>query len=80
MSNLHKSEEGWRRFRLRTGNGAVARRARMDHRVYRKAGPITSTVLAAAEKFVPDEDSFAEAANESRQSRLRGRRRVALIG
>jgi hypothetical protein len=30
---VHKSDAGWARFRERTGNGARARRARMDHRV-----------------------------------------------
>lgn len=33
QTNLHKSDEGWRRFRERTQSGAFARRARMDHRV-----------------------------------------------
>lgn len=31
-SNLHKSPEGWRRFRERTGSGARARGTFMEHR------------------------------------------------
>lgn len=31
-SNLHKSDEGWERFRDRTGSGARARGTLMEHR------------------------------------------------
>ena len=30
VMNLHKSEEGWRRFQQRTDKGKTARRAMMD--------------------------------------------------
>lgn len=33
QSNVYKTDEGWRRFRERTQNGAFKRSAFMDHRV-----------------------------------------------
>lgn len=71
MSNLHKSEEGWRRFRVRTGNGHMARRAFMDARP-------TSRLAAAKPRLheKSERDLAREERNESR--RFAGRRRVVI--
>lgn len=63
QGNLHKSDEGWARFRARTGNGEMARRAEMRHSAQKPSQP--SKKLSAA----------GVAANESLQPRLRNRRR-----
>jgi len=68
---LHKSEEGWRRFRVRTGNGHMARRAYMDARP-------TGRLAAAKPKLVePSERDFAR--EERNESRLMSNRRRVVI-
>lgn len=60
-SNVYKSEEGWRRFRERTENGARKRSAFMDHRV--------QSTLPKWDGVIPP----AEGDDEPRRSRKRRR-------
>ena len=69
--NLYKTEEGWRRFRARTGNGLVSRRAFMDHRP-------TARLATAAAKPRKHEREQADEALAVFQPTLRGRRRVVI--
>lgn len=62
MSNLHKSEEGWRRFQERTGGGVRARRADMR----------TTASKPRSKQIDPPE------LPPSRQEKLRTRKRVVI--
>lgn len=65
QTNLHKSEEGWQRFRERTNSGERAHRAKMRFSP-RPQKPPTAVVQ-------PDAEPEA-----SIQPRLRNRRRVVI--